>query len=377
MDSTRLATPPESKMPQKSGTLTEPRIRRKPITQKTDLQTQLQTTGQKQQQSTPVAKTIVGKRRAFDDRWRQLIDDTNSEGDNASDDDNADQSWSKNASVLEVNSSDSDFEIPAGLKNKKDKNTTTKRAGRSDKSDYLVKMLNNSKQGEIVYLDLSKDEVEVQNEVPASPPANHDLNFASRLQEILKTCRHEDKAKLPSSNTKSKRKLFTPKFGDDDFENCQPKDDQEKHTEVDKENDNGILDDRGHCPFDSLGRPKVFDLADKHLESVKKGKPIFQLTPTRKEKNTKQDVATPSTKSDSRAKSSDEAKFKTPSTIKAKKQTASALKDLWQLSDYKYSFLKSLDGNFFCNSITRQGLKSIYAKRRRNFFPNSVHFSTY
>ncbi|XP_037810477.1 uncharacterized protein DDB_G0284459 [Lucilia sericata] len=357
LDSTRLATPKTS-APTKE-VFTEPRNTKKPLTQKEkNASTKPMPQTERKVYRPPVAKVVINKGRVDNGRWRQLIDDdSNSEGDNASDDDDADESWSKNASEIELDNSDSDFENsprPRGRNNKK--SNTSK--GRSNKSNILTKKLNNSKEGEIVYLDLSKEEVEVQDEVPESPPANHDVTFASRLQDILKTCRHEDKAKLPSSTKKTKRKLFTPNFGDDEFEAATaalPKEDEKEKTKetatktINRNNneDEEVLEDKGNCPFDSQGRPKVLDFVNKQLESVKTGKPIFQLTPspkkkgssgstTKTDKNTKTSV-TPKAKSNTET-----ATFKTPLTVKTK-APAKALHELCQTPDYKYSFLKSLD----------------------------------
>lgn len=351
MDSTRLATP-RTAVSQNKEISTEPRNNKKTLIQKESSTTKPMPQTERKPFRPPVAKVVINKGRVDNGRWRQLIDDdSNSEGDNASDDDDADESWSKNASEIEKDMSDSDFENSPKPKARNRKNNTTKgRQGRSNKSDTLTKKLNQSKEGEIVYLDLSKEEVEVQDEVPESPPANHDVTFASRLQDILKTCRHEDKAKLPSSSKKTKRKLFTPNFGDDEFETVVPIENEVKASATNKNNiDEELLEDNGACPFDSQGRPKVLDLFNKQLESVKTGKPIFQLTPspkkkgatplsTKNDKNTKS-ANTPKTKSDN------EVKFKTPSTIRSKAPPKS-MQELCQTPDYKYSFLKSLDGNF-------------------------------
>ncbi|XP_065361595.1 germ cell nuclear acidic protein [Calliphora vicina] len=349
LDSTRLATPKTAK--QNKEVSTEPRNFKKPFKKNEKADTKFMPQTERKAIRTPVAKVVVNKGRVTDGRWRQLIDnDSNSESNNASDDDDADESWSKNASEIELDNSDSDFENSPKPKARNRKTNTTKRQGRSDKSDILTKKLNKSKEGEIVYLDLSKEEVEVQDDVPESPPANHDVTFASRLQDILKTCRHEDKAKLPSSNKKTKRKLFTPNFGDDDEIDLPVEDAATKYKEntpktINRNIEEGeILDDKGFCPFDSRGRPKALDLVNKQLESVKTGKPIFQLTPSPKKKgSTKktdknantQGGVTPKTKTDN------EAKFKTPLTVKSK--GPKSLHDLCQTPDYKYNFLKSLD----------------------------------
>ncbi|XP_023291506.2 putative uncharacterized protein DDB_G0277255 [Lucilia cuprina] len=356
LDSTRLATPKSSALTKEVST--EPRNSKKPLIQKETTKPMPQT--ERRVFRPPVAKVVINKGRVDNGRWRQLIDDdSNSEGDNASDDDDADESWSKNASEIELDNSDSDCENSPRPRGRNNKKTNTSK-GRSNKSNILTKKLNKSKEGEIVYLDLSKEEVEVQDEVPESPPANHDVTFATRLQDILKTCRHEDKAKLPSSTKKTKRKLFTPNFGDDEFEAATaalPKEDEkekikETATKTINRNNNEVeevLEDNGNCPFDSQGRPKVLDLFNKQLESVKTGKPIFQLTPspkkkttsgstTKTDKNTKTSASvTPKSKSNTET-----ATFKTPLTVKSK-APAKALHELCQTPDYKYSFLKSLD----------------------------------
>lgn len=372
LDSTRLATPPNAATQNKEIS-TEPRNNKKPLIQKENSANKRIPQTEKKPLQPPVAKVVINKGRADNGRWRQLIDnDSNSEGDNASDDDDADESWSKNASEIEKDITDSDFEISPKPKTRNRKNTTTAkgRQGRSNKSDILTKKLNKSKAGEIVYLDLSKEEVEVQDEVPGSPPANHDVTFASRLQDILKTCRHEDKAKLPSSTKKTKRKLFNPNFGDDDFESAGTNENEEKTKAINNKNNNSVqeelLDDNGICPFDSHGRPKVLDLFNKQLESVKTGKPIFQLTPspkktpktplsTKNDKNTKPTTSanTPKTKVDN------EVKFKTPSTIRSKLPPKS-MQELSQTPDYKYSFLKSLDGNFYFSYKTKNNNTNLF-----------------
>lgn len=354
LDSTRLGTPKTGL--QNKQVFTEPRNNKKLLSQKENINAKSMPKSERKPFGKPGAKVAVNKGRVDNTKWRQLIDqDSNSEGDNASDDNDADESWSKNASELELDDSDSDFEISPKSKSRNRK-ITKKPQGRSNKSDYLTKILNQSKDGEIVYLDLSKEEVEVQDEVPKSPPANHDVTFASRIEDILKTCRHEDKAKLPSTNKKTKRKLFTPNFGDDDFEAALPTEDETKNKESAGQAIRGndeceVLEDSGNCPFDSSGRPKVLDLVNKRLESVKTGKPIFDLTPSPKKKTTKNLNSNNDKKSKMnedktpKSKSENEAKFKTPLTVKSK-GPAKSFKDLSQTPDYKYSFLKSLDGKF-------------------------------
>lgn len=424
MDSTRLVTPKSKSTKDKGNCLTEPRNNRKPSTKSRNEEEPEfkapQTEVRRQRLRTPaVAKISANQIRSQNERWRQLIDnsDSEAEGNNASDDDDADRS---DESWKAPEEEDSDFEpSPEKPKEKNKKNITNKREvtikkpvvtnkksntyeissesdieeGRksdvswqkgddkvsvSDDSDFETphpkvtkkqkanplpnnnKTKANSKRGrkkkrdmsqdDLVYLDLSKEEVSIQEDMPESPPANHDVTFASRLNDILKTCRHEDKPKLPSSaqSTKTKRKLFTPMFGHD-LEG----DDPALPEIVEKENkkilvneNESIILDNITCPFDAQGRPKKLDVVNKQLESVKAGKPIFKLTPSPKKKADTTPLKTRTEKNNETPTSKTKAETKTKSqTPTTRKGEPTNLADLCRTPDYKYSFLKSLDGN--------------------------------
>ena len=358
MNSTRLFTSPKLPSQQNKEFFSVPRNLRATATRKAEVTKA--TPVSKSLFRTPVAKVVTNKGRVDNGRWRQLIDDgSNSEGDNASDDEDADESWSKNTSEIEDDFSDSDFENTPKSRGRNRKNYTSKRAGVNNTSNSLAKLINKSKEDELIYLDLTKDEVEVQEEMPESPPANHDATFAKHLQDILKTCRSEDKPKLPASNKKSKRKLFTPQFGDEDFESVATDKEEPPKEQVVKINSNlnkdeeELLEDHDNCPFDSQARPKLLTLVNKNLESVKLGKPIFQLTPSPKRKEKASSSATKNIKnhkesngSSSKSNAINDNHFKTPLTTKSKGPPKS-LQDLCHTPDFKYSFLKSLDGKFF------------------------------
>lgn len=375
MNSTRIVATPKPSMQHNKVVFTEPRNFKQPIRKAKETTNVVPATTSKSSFRTPVAKVVTNRGRVHNEKWRQLIDEnSDSEGDNASDDEDADESWSKNASEIEENVADSDFEIsPMPRTRKRNKNISKGGRSANNKSNDLANMINKSKEGELVYLDLTKDEVEIQEVVPESPPANHDKTFATRLQDILKTCRHEDKPKLPASNKKTKRKLFTPKFGDEDFETATEKSETGKRENVKptsptKDNKvEDILIDDNNCPFDSHARPKVLTLINKQLESVKTGKPIFQLTPSPKKREKEKAGASPS-----KSNTIDD-NFKTPLTTKCK-GPAKSLRDLCLTPDFKYSFLKSLDGKlfplFYNESRIRIKIHIIFSYRKQNFLPS-------
>lgn len=115
-----------------------------------------------------------------EDRWRKLIDSDS--GTDASDDEDADATFSESGS-----DSDSD----------KDKE-------------------NKQKRGDLTYLDLSKDEVEVISNPDQDSPSP---KCHRRLDDILRSCRASVKAKLPATPVQQpniRRQLFTPNAG---FEN--------------------------------------------------------------------------------------------------------------------------------------------------------------
>ncbi|XP_017065913.1 uncharacterized protein LOC108104387 isoform X2 [Drosophila eugracilis] len=131
-----------------------------------------------------------------EDRWRKLIDSDS--GTDASDDEDADATYSDNDSDSTSNS-------------------------------------DNHKGGEITYLDLTKDEVEVisnPDEDSQSPKLHR------RLDDILRSCRANIKKKLPSTpapQATTRRQLFTPNAG---FE-----DENEAIAIVDKALDLDMLDE--------------------------------------------------------------------------------------------------------------------------------------
>ncbi|CAD7090280.1 unnamed protein product, partial [Hermetia illucens] len=184
----------------------------------------------------------------------------------------------------------------------------------------------NSSKDEIIYLDLSSDLIKVQ-EVNESPCANKDEGFQRRLQEILDTCKLPDKKKLEATprNPKTKRKLFTPRFGEEDEAGPVLSTRKEDKT---TDNDVVIL----NAPL-----PAMFEPINKHLEAVKTGKPIFPLrTPKTISKKNKENVPsgsdvstpqnTPRTQKGSKTKQDDDFNSGLPST-----------------PCDKYGFLQSLD----------------------------------
>ncbi|XP_073841060.1 uncharacterized protein [Musca autumnalis] len=462
LDSTRLVTPKtKSKKAATSSCHTEPRnVDRaknalKTHNERDNVFKAPQTELRKPPPRTPaMAKLSANQIRSQNERWRQLIDDTDSEseGNNASDDDDADKSDDESWKASDVAEEDSDFELsPVKPKdkskrnatNKKDKgnskstskknarmqetssngeesgkvseaasdgelsptkakrNVTNKKPPTANKkttrkhqsstnedsddgksseswkqddddesnsdSDFEPKTRRNKRNNnnnnntkttktqknakhsddQLVYLDLSKEEVSIMEDVPESPPANHDATFASRLNDILKTCRHEDKPKLPSSakSTKTKRKLFTPMFGHDleGDDVALPEIVEKENKKILVEESESIILDNATCPFDAKGRPKKLDIYNKQLESVKAGKPIFKLTPSPKKASA---ATTPLREKvnetpNSKTKSNNKIKPQTPTT--GRKGDPKKLDDLCPTPDYKYSFLKSLD----------------------------------
>nr|XP_017006652.2 uncharacterized protein LOC108063890 isoform X1 [Drosophila takahashii] len=135
-----------------------------------------------------------------EDRWRKLIDSDS--GTDASDDEDADATFSDSGSE-----SDSD-------------------SGRKQ---------GQQKGGDITYLDLTKDEVEVISnpDEDSQSPKTH-----RRLDDILRSCRASVKAKLPATpapQATTRRQLFTPNVG---FE-----DETEARAIVDKALDLDMLDE--------------------------------------------------------------------------------------------------------------------------------------
>uniref|UniRef100_A0A1I8NNV2 SprT-like domain-containing protein n=1 Tax=Stomoxys calcitrans TaxID=35570 RepID=A0A1I8NNV2_STOCA len=360
LDSTRLVTPkPKSQKDSnnlKSHCYTEPRRNN---TNKQKMSSQLvsspdfkapQTEVRRQRaaRTSAVTKISANQIRSQNERWRQLIDDSDSdsEGNNASDDEDADksdddESWKASDEENRTDTEVSDLEVSPERPKEKAQKIIQTGPIMGVKSFRLV-FGDCADEGN---LDLSKEEVSILENMPASPPANHDETFASHLNDILKTCRHEPKPKLPSSaqSTKTKRKLFTPMFGHD-LEG----DDVALIDLVEKENKKilakereSIIQDNASCPFDAQGRPKKLEIINKHLDAVKTGKPIFQLTPPPKKP---QSPLTPQNE----ARTSRTPKSKTESKPKAYTPTSRKgepirLEDITSTPNYKYSFLKSLD----------------------------------
>ncbi|XP_037889156.1 uncharacterized protein LOC119637292 isoform X1 [Glossina fuscipes] len=189
-----------------------------------------------------------------------------------------------------------------------------------------------NKHDNIIYLDLTKHEVEVEEGIVHSPPVDTDKKFISNLEEILRTCRHNEKPKLPCTpqSSKTKRKLFTPCHDYEDYESG-----SEKQTPLSKDkaalNDDGdLLHDLGIEPFDKRGISKRLPLINKQLQSVKSGKPIFEIPSQeynilKTSKNCKQACNPP-----------------VLSALQTKSLSQTG-KTLAFTPPYKYTFLKSLD----------------------------------
>ena len=112
-----------------------------------------------------------------------------------------------------------------------------------------------------------------------------DENFRSHLQDILQTCRREDKPKLPATpKTKPKRKLFTANFGDEDMEDAAGSKTPNSGTPKQKlntEQEELVKDLELTC---LNGLPQL-NILNKHLEAIKTGKPVFKITPPRSKEN--------------------------------------------------------------------------------------------
>ncbi|XP_026837990.1 uncharacterized protein LOC6555709 isoform X2 [Drosophila erecta] len=112
-----------------------------------------------------------------EDRWRKLIDSDS--GTDASDDEDADATFSE---------SGSDSDSASGKENKQNG-------------------------GDLTYLDLTKDEVEVVSNPDQDAPSP---KLHRRLDDILRSCRASVKAKVPvtpAPKTNIRRQLFTPNTG--------------------------------------------------------------------------------------------------------------------------------------------------------------------
>lgn len=107
-----------------------------------------------------------------------------------------------------------------------------------------------------------------------------DVDFAKKLENLLKTYKYEDKPKITATPaSKTKRKLFTPNFGDEAEEI--PEEDTSKILFSNNDNDNLNVRLIGKMP-----------LVNKQLDSVKSNLPIFKLpTPGKTPNNIKSKIA--------------------------------------------------------------------------------------
>uniref|UniRef100_A0A1A9W9Z7 SprT-like domain-containing protein n=1 Tax=Glossina brevipalpis TaxID=37001 RepID=A0A1A9W9Z7_9MUSC len=258
--------------------------------------------------------------------WRKCLNYDNDPEylDNASDDENPDKT-----------------EIDESLTNYKMKNNSMMITPINIEINKQIR--HTTKDDEIIYLDLSKHEVEVQEEIAQSPPVDTDKKFISRLEEILHTCRPSEKTKLPCTpqSSKTKRKLFTPYYDDcEQIENVFEKQTPLNKVKVILNDDEEVLDDIEIDPFDKRGIPKRLPLINKQLESVKSGKSIFEMTPQKfntpkTPKNSEQICHPVAFNSTSKPKSLSQLKQKLISTV-----------------PHKHPFLKSLNASVskcFCH----------------------------
>lgn len=250
-----------------------------------------------------VKKTRSG--REVRQNWRNIIDsDTESEGENASGD--SERSWEK--------SSEKQDEVESDFEEIENKNPRTNR-GRK-KPNVSSRSKNDDK---LVYLDLSKDQVEIQHNVSASPPANTDETFKNRLEDILRTCKYVDKPKLATPGSKPKRKLFSAQV-EEDFDNVVAPCDTPKAAKSGNSDDDVIS-------ISGTRLPEKFEPFNKYLESVKTGKPIFK-------------IQTPKANRDNKSSGSLETPTRTP---KSAKKELRVIEDISKTPRDKYGFLKSLD----------------------------------
>ncbi|XP_011198502.2 uncharacterized protein LOC105222752 isoform X2 [Bactrocera dorsalis] len=276
------------------------------------------------------------------ERWRQLVDvDSGTSGDNASDDETLDKTpthddspngnrknKSDEWSPPSDQSDDSDYEIsqpkkgPKGNATKKQskKSTKTKDAGDST----ISRRVKAKKKDDIIYLDLSKDEVTIQEGETNSPLANNDANFNTHLENILRTCKATDRAKIPATPTtggKSKRKLFTANFGEEDVDLTIGEDGVQPRTPVRRvptTDEEKLSHDMERVNIrDGL---ENFEIFNKHLEAIKRGNPVFNITPQ---------------------KSTDSPNQTKPSKILRERNKTS--EQMFPTLKNKYGFLKSLD----------------------------------
>ncbi|XP_039960050.1 putative uncharacterized protein DDB_G0277255 isoform X1 [Bactrocera tryoni] len=276
------------------------------------------------------------------ERWRQLVDvDSGTSGDNASDDETLDktpthdnspngnmENKSDEWSPPSDQSDDSDYKTSQPKKGPKEnatkrqskKSTKTKDAGDST----ISRRVKAKKKDDIIYLDLSKDEVTIQEGETNSPLANNDANFNTHLENILRTCKATDRAKIPATPTtggKSKRKLFTANFGEEDVDLTIGEDGVQPRTPVRRvptTDEEKLSHDMERVNIrDGLDN---FEIFNKHLEAIKRGNPVFNMTPE---------------------KSTDSPNQTKPSKILRERNKIS--EQMFPTFKNKYGFLKSLD----------------------------------
>ncbi|XP_054728427.1 germ cell nuclear acidic protein [Anastrepha obliqua] len=290
---------------------------------------------------TEVRRKCLTKRQqnaAATERWRQLVDeDSETSGDNASNDDTLEKTeiidneeWSPTSG----DSDDSDYKISRPSKSIKQKTKKQQQRDSNSKRETnfnIRRGVQTTSNDDLIYLDLSKDEVTIQEGEPSSPLANNDAKFSSHLEDILRTCKATDKAKLPATpNTggRSKRKLFTANFGDEDVDLTVGEDGVQPRTPVKPApttDDEQLLRDMEQVKLND-GSLSSFPIINKHLEAIKRGDPIFKLTSPLVS-------ATP--------KSTETPKQIKPSRILRERQRLTD--QIWPTPKNKYGFLKSLD----------------------------------
>ncbi|XP_067636951.1 germ cell nuclear acidic protein-like [Eurosta solidaginis] len=286
------------------------------------------------------------------ERWRQIVDDdSDTSGDYASDDDTLDKTENNNDSTDDdkenkiakdkawtnspsSNNSDNEITRPRkGVKGQPGKQSKHKSPSKVKITDARARRKAKVKSNNaLIYLDLSKDEVTIQEGEQNSPPANHDVNFNTRLESILCTCKATDKPKLPSTpNTGSKRKLFTANFGDEDIDLTIGDGGVQPRTPVKPlpptNDDEIILQEMEQVNLND-GLTGGFAIFNKNLEFIKSGDPIFKVTPPRSPTTPRLTPETP----------------KQPTKPSRILRECKKLADnLWPTPKSKYGFLKSLD----------------------------------
>ncbi|XP_017055050.1 uncharacterized protein LOC108097331 isoform X2 [Drosophila ficusphila] len=226
-----------------------------------------------------------------EDRWRKLIDSDSAT--DASDDEDADATFSDSGSGSEI-------------------------SGDSKKKG-------SQRAGEVTYLDLTKDEVEVISNPDEDSPSP---KFHRRLDDILRSCRASAKAKLPATpapQATTRRKLFTPNTG---FE-----DETEARAIVNRALELDMLDE---LEGDYLPGTPVH----KRLQEVKKKLGIPQQVPTTPHESPILKLLTPQT-----APPKSLAPLKIPGPPKSTARKPKKQKELpTNMAGRKCSFLKSLEG---------------------------------